>query len=405
MRTPLPKDHFLRPLLATPFHPRIAALSRLDRWYAWGGYLAASAIDDGEQEYFAIRNAATLFDLTPMVKYRIRGAGAEAFLDRLTVRNVARLGVGRVQYTAWCDDDGKVLDDGTLFRLGPADFRLCCQERHLNWLLDSAIGYDVAIAEETAEVAALSLQGPTSCAVLRRAGFAGIDGVRPFQIARFDHGGEEGAVTLSRTGFTGDLGYELFVDPTHALSLWDRLWEAGRLHGLRAIGYQALDLARLEAGFIVANADFVTAEGAVRADRRRSPFEIGLDWLVDLAKPGHFNGRRALVSERRDMSSRWRLVGLDVEGNVPADHALVYAGRRQKEVGHVTAAAWSPAAKRNIALASLKRPDADRADEELWVEIYALRELVWQKAMVRARVVERPFFSPERRRASPPADF
>jgi aminomethyltransferase len=401
MRTPLPRDHFRRPEWHTPFHPRIALLMETNDWYNWAGYAAPRVIRNQEQEYFAIRNASSLFDVSPMTKYRIAGAGAAAYLNRLTLRDVAKLGIDRVQYTAWCDDDGRVLDDGTLFRFSATEFRLCCQERHLDWLLDSAAGFDVAITDVTDEIAGLSLQGPTSCALLKRAGFAGIETLKPFGIRRFPLA--DGEVTVSRTGFTGDLGYELFAAPDLALALWDRLWEVGPWHGLQAIGFAALDLARLEAGFVVANGDFVTAATAIRSDRPRSPFEIGLDWLVDFGKSCHFNGRRALLAEKTDRRSRWCLVGLDIEGNVSAEHALVYhKGRR--EVGQITAAAWSPTTKRNIALASLRRPWGDRRTGDLWVEIYSLRELAYSKIMARAHVVPRPFFDPPRRRATPPAD-
>lgn len=400
MRNALPRDHFLTPLWETPFHPRIAALASANQWYGWAGYKAASIVRDEEIEYFAIRNTATLFDITPMVKYRITGVDSEAYLDRVTLRDVSKLRPRRVQYTAWCDDEGKVLDDGTLFRLSATEFRLCCQERHLDWLLACAFGYEVDVREVTSEIAGLALQGPTSAAVLRRAGFA-VDALKPFDIDVQAIGGIE--VTISRTGFTGDLGYELFVAPGEALALWDGLWEAGALHGLTAIGYAALDLARLEAGFIVANADFVTAGTAIRADRRRSPGEIGLGWLVDPSKTRHFNGRLALASEHAAGTTRSILVGLDIDGNVPAEHALVYH-KGKREVGHITAAAWSPTTKRNIALASLARPYGDTIRSDLFVEIYALRELVYQKSMMRARVTERPFFKPARRNATPPAD-
>jgi aminomethyltransferase len=402
-RHPLSRDHFEVPLKRTPFHPRIAALMQAQAWYGWGGYLSAQVIRDAEIEYFAIRNAASLFDVTPMVKYRIAGPEAEAYLDRLTVRDVSRLAPGRVQYTAWCDDEGKVLDDGTLFRFAPHEFRLCCQERHLPWLLDSAIGFAVEIEEVTDAVAALALQGPTSFAVLEQAGLAGVGTMRPFDVRTLDVDGI-GSVAVSRTGFTGDLGYELFVPPAAALPLWDLLWEAGRPRGLAAIGFAALDLARLEAGFVMAGADFVPAEAAIRSDRRRSPFEIGLGFLVALDKPGHFNGKRALAEELRSRRARHCLVGLDIDGNVPAEHALVYH-RGKREVGHVTAAAWSPTTKRNIALASLALPYGETVTDDLWVEIYALRELVYSKSLVRARVVERPFFKPARRTATPPARF
>ena len=395
------QGHIQTPRLETPFHARLAALSETNDWYCWAGYKAPHSIFDTELEYFAIRSTAALFDISPMVKYRIRGTDAERYLNRLTLRNVAKLGVSRVHYTAWCDDHGHVLDDGTLFRLGPEDFRLCCQERHLPWLLDSAAGFAVEIAEETSEIAAVALQGPTSFAVLEAAGFAGLESLKPFQLAAFPH--LDGTVTISRTGFTGDLGYELLVDAREAISLWDRLWAAGTGFGLKAIGYDALNRARVEAGFIVANADFITAEAALRADRERLPDEIGLDWLVDAEKP-YFNGRDAIFRAREKNALKHILVGLEIEGNIPAEGAIVYH-RGKKEVGLVTAAIWSPLTKRNIAIATLSRPYGSRIVDDLWVEIYALRELQYQKLMKRARVVARPFVKLDRRSANPPGRF
>lgn len=394
--------HIARLRLQTPFHPRIVALMQTSAWYDWAGYDAPHSLWDEELEYFAIRSQAALFDMSPMVKYRIEGPDAEAFCDRLTLRDVTRLRPGRVHYTAWCDDAGHVLDDGTLFRLSRDRFRLCSQERHLPWLLDGAHGFDVSIEEETEMVAALALQGPTSCRLLKDAGFAGVENLRPFDIAGFDHDGV--TVTVSRTGFTGDLGYELFVEPGQALPLWDRLWEAGRRHGLRAIGYGALNRARIEAGLIVANADFVTAETALRADRARLPDEIGLGWMIDPQKKGHFNGRAAIMNVRTDGSARFVTVGLEIEGNVPAEHAIVYH-RRKREVGLVSAAIWAPTAKRNIAIATLARPYGDSILDDLWVEIYAMRELRYIRLMKKAWVVPRPFLKLERRNTTPPADF
>ncbi|GLS34144.1 aminomethyltransferase [Mesorhizobium albiziae] len=395
------QDHFRMLRLPSPFQPRIDALARTEDWYTWAGYKAPLSLWDEELEYFAIRSQAAVFDISPMVKYHIAGPDAEAFCNRLTLRDVTRLKPGRVHYTAWCDDAGHVLDDGTLFRLSPDRFRLCCQERHLPWLLDSAIGFNVSVEEETEAVAGLALQGPTSFAVLRDAGFKDIEKLKVFDIAEFPH--EGGSVTISRTGFTGDLGYELFVPVGLALSLWDRLFEAGRLHGIRAIGYTALNRARIEAGLIVANADFVTAEHAIRTDRLRLPDEIGLGFMVD-AEKGYFNGRRAILAARANRSMKHVLVGLEIEGNIPAEHAIVYH-RQKKEIGLVSAAIWSPTGKRNIAIASLSRPYGDTVVDDLWVEIYAMRELKYERLMKRAKVVPRPFIKLERRTANPPADF
>ncbi len=389
--------HYHRPLLQTPFHPRTAPANVLNQWGAWSGYTTALAFEDEAMEYSAIRSAATVYDLCPMVKYRITGPEAAEYLNRLALRNAANLSVGAVHYTAWCDDAGKLLDDGTLFRLGDGDYRLCCQERHLPWLLDSALGFDVAVREETEEVAALSLQGPCSAAVLDAAGFD-IASLRPFRMASLPFG--RGSLTISRTGFTGDLGYELWTTPDQALALWDHLMAAGRLWGIRPVGSTALNLARIEAGFIITAMDFIPAHQALREDRVRSPFEMGLDWMIDWDK-GHFNGRRALLAERDGKSSRWAFVGLDVPGNTPAEGAVIYAGKT-KEAGFVTAAAWSPTTKRNIALAHVERKYLDR---DLWADIYALRELQYARLMLPVTVTERPFFHPARRRATPPGRF
>ncbi len=248
--------HFETPLLKTPFHPRTEAANRLLAWGNWAGYATALTYEDLAMEHSAIRNTATAYDLCPMIKYRIEGPEAADYLNRLTLRNVAKLSVGGVQYTAWVNDAGHLLDDGTLFRLAADRYRLCCQERHLNWLSDSAHGFDVSITEETEEIAALSLQGPTSAEVLRLAGFA-IDGLKPFRMADYSLG--SGQLMISRTGFTGDLGYELWTSPGQALPLWDLLFDAGTLHGLRPIGSDALNIARLEAGFIITGQDFTPA--------------------------------------------------------------------------------------------------------------------------------------------------
>lgn len=385
------------PLHETPFHPRTAALNRLHNWAPWAGYRTAGCYGDPGMEHSAIRNAATLYDITPMMKYRICGPDAAAFLNRLTLRNAARLAVGAVQYTAWTDDAGKTLDDGTLFRLGPDDFRLCCQERHLPWLLDSARGFDVAIRDETAEVAALALQGPTSASVLAAAGFD-VSGLRPFRLTDYPFG--NGRLMVSRTGFTGDLGYELWLSPGDALPLWDHLMLCGAPFGLGPAGSDAVMLARTEAGFLTANLDFIPAHQALREDRVRSPLELGLGWMIDWDK-GHFTGRRALLAERVQ-GGAWAVVGLDVPGNVSAEGAILYHRKRQ-EAGFVTAACWSPTLKRNIAIAHVVARHADCRD--LWVEIYALRELQYHKLMLPVRKTERPFHAPDRRRATPPARF
>jgi aminomethyltransferase len=389
--------HYEEPLLKTPFHPRTAALNKLWSWGNWGGYTTVLSYDDLSMEHSAIRNTATVYDLCPMIKYRIEGPEATEFLERLTIRNVAKMSVGGVQYTAWVNDAGHLMDDGTLFRLEANRYRLCCQERHLNWLEDSAFGFDVTVTEETEEIAALSLQGPTSAEILRLAGFD-IDGLKPFRMAEFGLGA--GRLMISRTGFTGDLGYELWTTPDQALMLWDLLFEAGRLHGLRPIGSEALNMARIEAGLLITGYDFVPADACLREDRLRSPLEMGLGWMIDWEK-GHFTGKAALLRQR-ERGTDWTFVGLEIDGNIPADGAILYHNKKT-EAGVITAAIWSPALKKNIAMAQVRTNYA--AGDSLWAEIYALRELHYEKLMMQARVVDRPFFTHPRRRATPPGRF
>ncbi|HEX4619127.1 MAG TPA: aminomethyltransferase family protein [Steroidobacteraceae bacterium] len=396
--------HYRQPLLPTPFHGRARALSQVDSFIPWAGYTTVDVFTTVEQEYFAIRNAASLYDLTPMVKYRIAGADALRFLNRLMTRDIAKVRPGRVAYALWCNDAGHLIDDGTVFCLGEGEYRLCTAERQLDWLLDSAIGFDVGITEVTEEVAALALQGPTSCSVLRKAGAAGVERLKPFELGSFVlSAAGDARLMVSRTGFTGDLGYELWIEPQDAERVWDSLMEAGFTRGIRPVGSRALNIARIEAGFLLPNVDFVPGERTVFIGTGRSPLELGLAWLVDFAK-GHFTGRRALLEEQR-RGARRRLVGLDVEGTKPAYNALLYSDRGlRRQAGSVTSATWSPTTKRNLALAMVDAPHFDTGST-LWAEIYLNRELVWERRVVRARVVERPFFAPERRRADPPGDF
>jgi aminomethyltransferase len=399
MNTPL-APHYKKPLWETPFAERARALQQRDSYVPWAGYSTVDVFTTVEQEYFAIRNATTLFDLTPMVKYRIAGPDAERYVNRLVTRDIRKLKVGRVSYVVWCNDAGHLIDDGTVFRIAEHDFRICTAERQLDWFMDSAIGFKVEIEEVTSEIAALAVQGPTSCFVLKRLGLEGVEQLKPFEWRNLSAAGRP--VMVSRTGFTGDLGYELWMRPEHALGLWDDLMDAGQSRGIRPIGSQALNMARIEAGFLMPNVDFISAEHTIRLNRDRSPLELGLEWLIDFDKP-HFNGRRALLEENR-VGPKRRLVGLDVAGNKPAHGALLYSDEAGlKEVGHVTSAMWSPTCKRNIALAMINTPH-EGLGSTVWADVYLNRELMWERRMLRSQVVERPFFAPARRRATPPND-
>jgi aminomethyltransferase len=271
----------------------------------------------------------------------------------------------------------------------------------MSWLKMSAIGMDVTIVDETEDVCGLAVQGPTSFSVLQAMGLDGIENLKPFGLTNFDFQGSD--LMISRAGFTGDLGYELWITPDKAIDLWDALFDAGQLYGIRAIGTDALEHSRIEAGFIAAYIDFLPANVTVRSGRSRSPLELGLEWLVDFKKP-NFNGRRALAEEKRN-GSTWQLVKLDIEGDKPAHHSYIYASARgKKNVGFVTSAGWSPICKQNIALGTVRSPHG-KPGEKLYVEIYYQREMHWSRVMAEATVVDKPFWDPPRRRATPPGPF
>tara|TARA_B110000263_G_scaffold174635_1_gene152539 strand:+ start:50 stop:1243 length:1194 start_codon:yes stop_codon:yes gene_type:complete len=387
--------------LRSPFYPRQADLDRLFQWHDWKGYASAEGFYDTTLEYFSVRNSAGVFDLTPMTKYRITGPDSLVYINRLVTRDMSKIKPGRVAYAVWCDDEGQVIDDGTIFHLKQGEYRLCSQERHMAWLQMSAIGMDVTIVDETEEVCGLALQGPTSCSILKAMGIEGIENLRPFGMATYAF--QDTEIMISRTGFTGDLGYEVWLSNDKALDLWDAMFDAGKIYGIMAMGTEALEQARIEAGFIAAYVDFLPANVTVRTGRSRSPLELGLDWLVDFKKP-NFNGRRALAREKRN-GSTWQLVKLDIEGNKPAHHSYIYStSKGKKDVGFITSAAWSPVCKQNVALGTVRSPYG-KVGEKLYVEIYYQREMHWSKMMAEATVVDKPFWDPPRKRATPPGPF
>ncbi len=394
-------------LRGTPFHSRTAPLCQAQNWRRWSGYLAASSYElHHEMEYFAIRNAAAAIDVSPLFKYRIRGRDAARLLDRVVTRDVSRCAVGRVLYTPWCDEQGKVLDDGTVQRLGEAEFRLTSAEPNLRWLWENAAGLEVEIEDESERTAALALQGPNAREVLCRLADEDLSGLRYFRLAHVRLG--DIPVQVSRTGYTGDLGYEIWVPAEHAERLWDLVFEAGRPYGLMPAGLLALDVARVEAALILIEVDYVPARRALIDSQKSSPFEIGLGWTVKLEKP-YFVGREALVREAERLP-QWRLMGIEVpwdglervygEFGLPPQvtptasrsSVPVYVGGQQ--VGYVTSHTWSPLLKKYIGLVHLEAPFA-RPGTEVEMEF----TVEHRRRRAPAFVVERPFYDPERKRA------
>jgi len=380
-------------LRQTPFHEALAALNHACAWERWQGYATVNHFYDVAQEYAAIRNAASLYDLSPMVKYRVSGADAARLINRVLTRDIDRCRPGRCFYAPWCDGDGMIIEDGTIFRFAPDEFQINCGEHNLTWFLASAEGLDVRVEDVSDDIAALSVQGPLSRELLLKAGLGGVADLRFFGLLRTQL--DAMPVTVTRTGFTGDLGYELWMSPEHALAVWQRLMAAGRTRGVTPIGSAALDIARIEAGHIQVNSEYRDARKTVDLSERRSPLELGLEWAVDFRKP-HFNGRRALQEQQARGGPALRLVGLEITGRRPAVDSVLYAGRRA--VGQTTAATWSPILKKSIALA-LVEADYAKPDQRLDAEIYHRREVWLQRREAVARVVPHRFFDPPRKRS------
>lgn len=396
------KHDFNQVLQHSPFFARVDALSLVKNWSPWNGYQTARVYDTLSSEYFAIRSSCSVMDMTPMEKYRITGPDALKFLNHLVTRDVSKLKPGRVTYVVWCNDEGRVIDDGTIFHLGEDGYRLCAQHHQLDWLLISALGMDVKIVPETHDVAALSVQGPTSCSVLTAAGVEGLDALKPFGIMNTKLNGFD--LMISRTGFSGDLGYELWVDPKDALDLWDAIFgvkERG-LYDVRPIGLEALEMVRIEAGFIMPGDDFNPTETTVRPDHDRSPFELGLGWVVSFDKP-YFTGRRALLKEKARPIKR-RLVKLSIEGNKSPVESFLYNAKKGKRIGTIKTNIWSPILKSNLAMADINYNNGKKPTE-IWAEIFYRKELEWHTTWARCEISDKPFWNPPRRSKMPPNQF
>jgi aminomethyltransferase len=394
--------------VGTAFHPRTSALNRKMQWREWAGFFASSVYADFHDiEYNAIREAAAVIDVSPLYKYRLTGPDVIRLADRVITRDATKLKVGQVYYTAWCDEHGKVIDDGTVHRVGEQELRWTAADPQYRWLHQNAAGLDVEIEDVTESVAALALQGPFSRAVLEAATGEDFGDLRYFR--RRPTKIRAIGVDVSRTGYTGDLGYELWIPAADAEAVWDALFAAGKAYAIRPAGMLALDVTRLEAGLILLEVDYTSARHAMNPEQNYSPFEIGLGRLVDLDKADYV-GRRALAAEQASGGPARRLVGLildwyDIEGlydaqglppsispSVDRSPVPVFADGRQ--VGKATSHGWSPILKQAIALASVP-PRYERVGTRLQVEW----TVEGRRGRVNATVVELPFLDLERRRA------
>ena len=358
--------------VGTAFHERTLALCESLNYREWSGYYTVSAYEmTHEHEYNAIRNSAALIDISPLFKYRVTGKDATKLVNRVITRDINKVAVDQVIYCCWCDPAGKVIDDGTITRLGENDYRWTAADPSLRWFQQNALGLDVQIEDISEKVAALALQGPTSGKLLHAAAEANIAGLKYFRVAHGKIGGV--AVDISRTGFTGDLGYEIWVPGEDALRVFDALIEKGRAFDIHPAGMVALDIARIEAGLILIEVDYFSSKRAIIEQQKYSPGEIGLGKLVDLKKE-NFVGRNALAEETKKGGPPRRLVGLEINWSevealyenigmppqVPASASRVAVPvyRAGRQVGKATSTTWSPTLKRMIALASISRESA-----------------------------------------------
>ncbi len=398
-------------LRTTPFHPRVSDLNQTQLWSHWSGYLVADRYQMSEKfEYFAIRNAVGVFDTSPLYKYRIAGRDAERFLGRVLTRDIRTCDPGQAQYTIWCDDRGYVNEDGVILRHGADEFLLTAARPNLAYFSDLVGDLKVELAEVTEELGALAVQGPRSRDVLS----AVAPGVG--RLGYFDHLPTKIAgapVTVSRTGFTGDLGYEIFVEAGDALRVWDAVFDAGAGHGILPFGQMALLMARVEAGLLLIGVDFESSRFAFNDEHRSTPYELGLAWMLKGLESDdrRFVGRSALLAQHTDRSRRWNMVGLVVDpadydqkyraaGLIPPkDHhpvhgdTMVYDDDGQR-IGYATSLLYSPALQRHIALARV-RPDhatpGGRANLEFTINHRYQR--------VGASIARLPLFNPERKTA------
>ena len=394
--------------VGSAFDERALELNVRRQWREWSGVFSSSAYAPHiDIEYNAIRNAAALIDVSPLFKYRVSGPDADRLVDRVITRSAAVVKPGRVIYTPWCDSHGRVIDDGTLMRMDDGSWFWTAAEGQYRWLKLNARGLDVEIVDVTDAVAALALQGPLSRELLQAAAQTDLSDLRYFGRRALEIAGV--TIDVSRTGYTGDLGYELWIPHDHAVAVWDALMETGSAYAVRPAGILALDVVRVEAGLIMAGVDYTSVHHALTRDQSYSPFELGLGGLVKLDKDVPFVGQAALRREQEAGGPPRRLVGLDLDW---ADLERLYAGHGLspalsanawrdeipiydfgEHVGRATSGSWSLVLKRNLALGTVAAASAETGTE---------LEMEWsvegERGSIGAEVVELPFFDPPRKR-------
>lgn len=397
--------------IGTPLHERTFPLCESLNYREWSGYYTVSAYESHhEHEYNAIRNAAALIDVSPLFKYMVTGPDAARLVDRLITRDVAKMSVGQVFYTPWCDEHGKVIDDGTVSRLGEETFRWTAADASLRWFRQNAEGMNVRIEDVSEEIAAVALQGPTSARLLSAVADADLAILKYFRVTSGTIAGVP--VDISRTGYTGDLGYEIWMPSARALDVWDALMQGGRPFDIKPAGMLALDVARIEAGLLLIEVDFFSSRKAMIPSQMYTPYELGMGRLVSADK-GRFIGQRALRAAHARGPAR-QIVGLEIDWNeveklydgaglapavaATASRVATPVYRNGTQIGKATSTTWSPVLKRMIALASVDRPHyAEGTELQFEMTVEAVRH------RVHARVVKTPFFNPARKTATPPA--
>jgi len=391
-------------LKSTPFHERTSKLCLPQNWRRWAGYIVVGSYElTLDREYWAIRNSAALIDVTPLMKYIIKGKDASRLLNRIVTRDMDKLKVGQVYYTGWCDDEGKMIDDGTISRLDEGTYRMTSADPSLRWLSMNSVGLDVDVTEVTDNVAALSFQGPNSRKILNKVADKPVDELKYFRLMQNNVDGIP--VTISRTGYTGDLGFEIWMDAKDALTIWDALMDAGQDYGITPVGILAMDMARVEAGLFMIEVDYTSTSHAWIEPQKSSPYELGLDWTVALDKPGYFVGRRALEREKQE-GSAWKMVGLEVDwegmeklfksvGLPPQIPGMAMRGSLpimvgNVQVGYSSTSTWSPLLKKYIALAHLQKPYY-----EIGTDVRMEITVEHHRQHAPAKVVKLPFYEPE----------